>query len=170
MMSAKPIQKMNSAHDQMVLWVMQNPGGTLRQMAAQFGYTVPWLCQVVNSDMFKAQLSELMNGVEALVVADIPTKLKGIASLAVDRMGEVLQRTNDDDTIIDAFDKVMHRYGYAPNAKNGAQAPSINQQNNVFYITPDQLSTAREKLITAHQAPASAPELLTEQSELMPQT
>jgi len=164
------MQKLNHAHHHMILWVMSNPGATLREMGAHFGYTIPWLCQVVNSDMFKAQLAIYMGEVEALVVADIPTKLKGVASLAVDRMAEVLQKTDDNDTIIDAFDKVMHRYGYAPNAKNGAQTqgPAVNTQNNIFYLTPDQLSGAREKLIENHARPAL--DLPVESSELMPAT
>lgn len=166
------VQKLSPTHEQMILWVMTNPGGTLREMSAAFGYTVPWLCQVVNSDMFKAALAQKMQGVEALVVADIPAKLRGVASLAVDRMAEVLQRTDDSDTIIDAFDKVMHRYGYAPNAKNGAQAGAggTNIQNN-FYLSREEFKDVQGQLIESHakkpSLPSPAPEI-PEDVQLVP--
>lgn len=149
--TAQPIIKLSTFHEMLANWILMNPGGTYRAMAAHFGYTIPWLCTVVNSDLFRAYMAERVKDVNSRVLDDIPTMLKGTAALAIERMQEVLTNTEDADTIVDAFDKVMHRYGYAPNAKASpaAQAPQI-QQNNVFFLSGDELKEARRNLLAAH--------------------
>ena len=162
------VQKLNNAHEQMMLWVLENPGGTLREMSAVFGYTVPWLCQVVNSDMFKAAIAEKMGDLTATVMADIPTKLRGTAALAIERVTEVLQTTEDKELIVDAFDKVMHRYGYAPNSKNpGHGSGPVMQQNN-FFLTKDEFARARGALMESHVR--ALPALEAEDAQLVPAT
>jgi len=148
----QPIQKLSTLHEMLANWILQNPGGTYRQMSAAFNYTVPWLCTVVNSDLFKAYMAERMKEVNAQVVQDIPAMLRGTAVLAIERMQDVLANTSDPDVIVDSFDKVLHRYGYAPNAKASpaAQQPTI-QQNNVFFLNREDVKELRGHLLDAHK-------------------
>ncbi len=147
---------MTPTHELMGEWILQNPGGTLRAMSAYFGYSASWLSQVINSDMFRAYMAERMGNIQANVAMDIPARMRVLAELACERMEEVLNNSEDADTIKDSFDKVMHRYGYAPNAKTGmpVQGGTINQQNNVFFLSREDFLRTQEKLIKAHAAPA----------------
>lgn len=144
---------LQNVHEQMALWMLQNPSATLRDMSMAFGYTPSWLSQVINSDMFKAYMAERMKDVEFGVAIDIPSRMAALAHLAIDRMEEKLSKTEDVEVVVDAFDKVMHRYGYAPNARNAAnqQPGAFNQQNNIFFLSQDKFKQVQEKLIKAHQ-------------------
>ena len=155
-------------HELMADWILQNPGGTLRDMTAYFGYSASWLSQVMNTDMFKAHIGELLKGVHAGVMADIPTMLRGTATLAIERMNEVLQKTEDGEMIVDAFDKVLHRYGYAPKPGVGAPGAVNLQTNNVFFLNKEDYASAKQALVSAHVAlPAPAPAEKEVSGELM---
>lgn len=157
-------------HELMADWILQNPGGTLRDMTAHFGYSASWLSQVMNSDMFKAFIREKLNGVHAHVLADIPTMLRGTAALAIERVNEVLQKTEDAKTIIDSFDSVMHRFGYAP-SKAAAPGATINA-GNVFFLNKDDMKQVKQTLVESHEvvlsAPAPAPVEKVVDGELLP--
>lgn len=141
-------------HEAFADYMLINPGCRLREMAGHFGYTVAWISTVLNTDMFRAYMAERRSEINAAVAEDLPSKLRAAAHLATERIMEVLEKTEDADTIVDCFDKVLHRYGYAPNAKGGAQQPAgqtlVGVQNNVFYLTKEELGNARGKLIEAH--------------------
>lgn len=158
---ADPIQKLSPTHELIASWILQNPDGTYRQMSVYFKYSIPWLCTVVNSDLFKAYMAERMKEINACVAQDIPAMLRATAVLAIERVTEVIEKSEDADTLIDAFDKVMHRYGYAPNSKASpaAQGGNIMQQNNVFYLNKDELKEVRGQLLESH-APRLALEVL----------
>ena len=137
-------------------YLLQRPQATLRELSAFFGYSPSWICQVMGTDMFKAYMAERMKDVQATVTQDVPAKMAALAHLSIERMSEVLEKTGDGELILDSFDKVMHRYGYAPNAKNAVNAggPAIGQQNNIFYLDQQQFRRVQEKLINAHAQPA----------------
>lgn len=149
---------MTPTHELMVDWILQNPGGTLKQMGDYFGYSASWLCTVMKSDAFKSYAAERLADVHNLVSQGIPARMEALAVLAIERMEETLVKTEDSDTIKDSFDKVMHRYGYAPNAqRNNPMQPGGFQQNNIFYLSPEQHAAVREKLINNHSNPPNPP-------------
>lgn len=162
---------MTPTHELMAEWVLQNPGGTLKQMGDFFGYSISWLSQVTNSDMFKAHLATRMKDIQAVVTQDVPTKMNALAAVACDRMMDVLKTSEDKDQLTEAFDKVMHRYGYAPNAKTPQQPQGpghIGTQNN-FFLTQEQHEQVRLKLVHSHAklpAPAAESEKEVEGSQL----
>lgn len=139
-------------HEAFADYMLINPGCTLRDMGNVFGYSPAWICTVINSDMFKAYFATRREGISVSIAEDLPSRLAAAAHLATERIIEVVEKASDPEILIDAFDKVLHRYGYAPNAKGGAQASvSIAQQNNIFYLSRDELAGARAKLLEAHQ-------------------
>ena len=153
----QPVLKngIKGVHEAFADYMLINPGCTLREMAAVFGYSIAWICTVINQDMFKAYFAERRGDINASIAEDLPTKLAAAAHLATERLIEVLEKSDDADTLIDAFDKVLHRYGYAPNAKGGAQSTTVmNQQNNVFYLNREELASARSQLLANHAQPA----------------
>lgn len=149
---------MTPTHELMVDWILQNPGGTLKQMGYYFGYSTSWLCTVMKSDAFRAYASERLTDVHNLVSQGIPARMEALAVLAIERMEETLTKTEDSDTIKDSFDKVMHRYGYAPGSQKPANGQPANVQNNVFFLTPEQLQQHREVLINGHSNTPNPPQ------------
>jgi len=145
-------------HELMVDWELQNPGGTLREMGAYFGYSVSWLSTMMNSDAYKAYRAGRLKDVHTYVALDVPAKMRALADLSIERMTEVMMKTEDADTIKDSFDKVMHRYGYAPGAQKQGPLGSFTQTNNVFFLSQEQHAKVREKLIQSHSNPV--PQLL----------
>ena len=143
------LAKLNVAHDGMMDYILQNPGATLREISGYFGYTIPWVCQVVNSDIFQSRLAERRQEVEGLIARDIPAKLRAAADLSIERIIDKIGTSEDPDFLLDAFDKVMHRAGYAPKAHGGSGpggAGVANQQNNFFYLTKEDLAQMRPGL------------------------
>src|SRR5688500_20372898 len=84
-------------HELMVDWMLENPGGTLREMGHYFGYSPAWLCTVMKSDAFRAYQSERMGEVHALVTQGIPARMEALATLAIDRMEEVLKDSRSEE-------------------------------------------------------------------------
>lgn len=134
-------------------WILENPGGTLNEMSAFFGYSPSWLSQVINSDAFKHYMMERMRDVQATITMSIPQRMEALAQLAIDKLEGVLQKTTDPEIIESSFDKVMHRYGYAPNAKNAVNqsAAVVNQQNNVYFLDKETFQRLQGNLVEAHQ-------------------
>lgn len=145
---------LSPTHELMAEWILLNPGGTLKQMGEFFGYSVSWLSQVLNTDMFKAHIAERMQGIKAYASMSIPEKMSRLADKAIERVAEVLDTEKDSKVIADTFDKVMHRYGYAPNARNALQPSgpkqAPGQQNNVFFLNREDFQRVQGKLISSH--------------------
>ena len=135
-------------HEAFADYMLINPQCRLREMSAHFGYTVAWICTVTNSDMFQAYFAKRRGDINSSIAADLPTKLAAAAHLATERIMEVVEKSDDADTLIDAFDKILHRHGYAPVSGTNPGA-TINAQN-VFYITKDELAASRTKLLESH--------------------
>lgn len=147
-------------HESLADYILINPGCTLREMGAYFGYSGAWLCSVINTDMFKAYIAERRGDISVSIAEDLPARLHAAAHLATERMIEVMEKTEDADTIVDCFDKILHRYGYAPNAKGGAQAAVVNNtQNNVFYLSKDEMADSRQRFLDAHSKVSAIPEV-----------
>lgn len=143
-------------HESLADYMLVNPGCTLREMGAHFGYTGPWLCTVMSTDLFRAYMAKRRGGIETQVMLDLPAKLHAAAHMATEKIIAVLEKTEDPDLVVDCFDKILHRYGYAPNAKTGAQAAVVNNtQNNTFLISKDDLGEARSLLVAAHSNPST---------------
>lgn len=138
-------------HEAFADYMLINPGCTLRSMKAQFGYSVSWICTVINSDMFKAYFNQRRRGIEVTIAQDLPSRLQAAAALATERVIDIIETSGDQELVLDAFDKILHRAGFAPNSK-GAQGPTVNNtQNNVFYLEKGQLDAARQLLVEAHK-------------------
>ena len=133
------IQRISHTHEMIINWLVLHPQLSLRECADHFGYTQPWLSQLIHSDIFQAALRARQIEVASRVAASIPEKLQAAADIALTKLGDALAKTEDPDFILDAADRTLHRMGYAPaSARNPAgspsQMPGIQNQTNVFEI------------------------------------
>src|SRR5258706_1390680 len=78
-------KKLNYSHEALVDLMIQNPWMTQRTMAAAFGYTESWVCNIIASDAFQAKLAARREEI-------VDPGLK--ASLAERARGLVLQSIN----------------------------------------------------------------------------
>lgn len=152
---------MSPTHELMVDWILQNPGGTLREMGAYFDYSPSWLSTIMHSDAFKAYAAERLKDVHAVVTQDVPAKMRALAEVAIERMHEVLQKTEDPKMIKESFDSVLNRYGYAPGSQKPAMQGGFQQTNNLFFLNQNEFAKVQGRLIEAHaNTPQSPPQAL----------
>lgn len=151
------IIKLSPLHEQIALSLIQNPGITNSELSRQFGRSEVWISIVRNSDCFRLRMNELFESAEDVVIADIPTKLRVVADMALDRVAEnlVAERASPSfalNTLREALDAL----GYKQRTPAGAipAAGTIAQQNNFFVASREQLETARSRLQLAHEAPS----------------
>lgn len=157
------IQKVSHTHEMLLNWLIENPEKSLRMCADHFGYTQAWVSQIIHSDVFQAQLKLRQGEVFSRVAADIPEKLRGLADVAIEKVGEALEKSEDGEFALDVFDKTMHRLGYAPSTARNPGLPQVVQQNN-FFIGKEDLAAMRGKMIPA----APLQELTVEQVNDLP--
>ena len=147
------IKRISHKHDQIMNWMITNPERKLRDCAAAFGVSQAWLSTVIHSDIFQARLAERQERVFVAIASDIPEKLRALGHIAVEKLQDKLESAEDPDFVLDAFDKVMHRLGYAPKEKAEPTAVTLNQQN-LYMVDPGTLALARQSLIDRSLTPA----------------
>lgn len=151
-------------HDQIALWLLQNPGPRLSSRCAEhFGYSLPWISTIINSDAFRARLSDVQALADAAVAIDIPAKLRGVAGLALDALAEQLDEAAKDGSMVhrgfvaETADMALHRLGYAPQkaAPTLVGQLTVNQKNNFVSVAASDLALARQHLGSLAQVPAA---------------
>jgi hypothetical protein len=89
------------------------------------------------------------------IAQDIPTKLKGLADIAIEKVTRLVEQSENPDVIVDVFDKTLNRLGYAPqkSAAPVAQVPQVN----VININKADLAEARARISAPGQTFLEAP-------------
>lgn len=142
-----PVKRLKEHHHKMVDWMLTHyTGKNLSEMARTFGYSQSWISQLINSDIFQAELAQRRAGVNDEHRMRIVQKTMNVAERALDKLDELLQDEDEDldpRLILDSADKMMHRLGFAPQAqRNNIE----NQQNNYFLVDQEVAAAARERL------------------------
>lgn len=156
------VAKLSHRHDQIINWLLENPHQSLRACADHFNYSQGWLSQLIHSDIFQAQLKARQESVFVQIAQDIPTKLKGLADQAIEKVSEILERNENPEMVVDIFDKTLNRLGYAPQKGGSGPAPAQTQVN-VFTVSKSDLAEARV-MISAQQTPVLEARLDTHSS------
>lgn len=144
-MATAQVKKVSFTHEALIQWMLENPSRHLRDAAEYFGYTQSWLSTIIHSDAFKQQLIKRQNQVAFQVAADIPSRLRGAAHVALEGLTRQLETTEDPEFLLDATDKLLRNMGYGPaSSRNpGGQTITNNTQNNTFLVSSDDLAEAR---------------------------
>lgn len=156
--------RISHRHEAIINWLITYPDRSLRDCSAYFGVSQSWLSVVIHSDIFQEKLRQRQEEVFSATVQNIRTKLEGVAHVALDRLGEMVDSSSDADFILDAADRALHRLGYAPQPKH-AQAAVQNTQVNINVVDSSTLAEARSLMERARtiriapQATLDAPAL-----------
>jgi hypothetical protein len=141
------LQKLNHRHEAIINWLLANPEKNLGDCAKAFGYTQPWLSQVIHSDMFQALYRQRATELGGLVVHDIRTKLNGLAVAAVAHSQLLIESGNaSQDFVLETTKNVLDRLGYAPPAR-GAGVPQSGSGGTqiTINVTAEELVAARSR-------------------------
>jgi len=150
---ARPtVAKLNFSHEAIARWLLENPGSSLGECAAIFGYTRGWLSIIIHSDAFKAKYQGMQTEADRLVLDDIPAKLRGVASLALEGLADQVEQAVADGSVgqrqflLNTSETLLQKLGYgAGGSKITVNAPgSGGVQVNV--VEPAALERARAKL------------------------
>lgn len=149
--------KLNFTHEALARFLLANPGpGQLSKAAEAFGYTKAWVSCIVHSDAFQALMRTLQSEANHEVIIDIPTKLRGAASLALDGLADSLEHA------LDSGQPILHRGFFADSAEMtlkalgyGATKITVNDNSvgkgaTVAVVDQALLERARGRMLQGH--------------------
>ena len=145
--AANAIARVKYSHDAMIDLLIANPAISQNEIAANFGYTVPWVSRIMNSDAFQARLAlrkeELLDPV---IVASIEEKFRALASKSLDVVLDKLSVTNSAELGLKALEISAKALGY------GARQQNLNVQTNFVVALPAKAADAGS-WASAHSPP-----------------
>jgi hypothetical protein len=142
--AALAISRVKYTHDAMIDLIVAKPGIHQNELAKHFGYTVPWVSRIVNSDAFQARLAVRKSDIiDPSLVLSIEERLKAVAALSLDVVLEKLEQTRNPDLAIKAMDISAKALGY------GARAQNLSVQQN-FVVAMPAKSASGADWITQH--------------------
>ena len=135
--AANAIARVKYSHDAMIDLLIANPAISQNEIAATFGYTVPWVSRIMNSDAFQARLAlrkeELLDPV---IVASIEEKFRALASKSLDVVLDKLSVTNSAELGLKALEISAKALGY------GARQQNLSVQTNFVVALPAKAADA----------------------------
>jgi len=148
------IQKLNFNHEAIIRWMLENPTASHGDCAAFFGYTPGWFSIIIHSDAFKAKWAELSNQADALVINDIPAKMRGVASRALEGLADQVDAAVADQTaaprdfLLKSSEMLLKSLGYG-GAKPQQGGVTINAQPGaqVNVVPQEALARAKTRLL-----------------------
>lgn len=142
------IARLNHRHEQIVNWLILNPERSLGECAAAFGYTQPWLSQLVHSDMFQARYQEACREIGELAVHTLHNKLSGLTVAVIDKALERVENGVATERFLgDTLRTSLQSLGYGggpPAQGAGTAAPiTINIQAQALVAARERVAQAR---------------------------
>jgi hypothetical protein len=154
-MAQVQIKRVRPKHDAILDWILSNPQKSMEECALTFGVTRAWLSVIVNSGVFQQKFQEKNAELFKETVVPLRDKLNGIAHVALERLGEAVATSADENFILAVADKCAHRLGYAPSKGPGEGAQGVTvQQNNFYSVDREMLAEARARMFVGEKTPA----------------
>ncbi len=137
--AADAIERVKYTHDAMIDLIIANPSIQQNAIAKHFGYTVPWVSRIFNSDAFQARLAERKSDlVDPLLLMSIDDRLSVIAKRSLDIVQEKLETTQNLDAAFKAADMSLKALGY------GARQANVSVQQNFVVAMPQKVENAHD--------------------------
>lgn len=134
--AANALQRVHYTHDAMVNLLIANPAISQNDIAKHFGYSVPWVSRIINSDAFQARLAARKNDIiDPGLAATVDEKLRAVASRSLDLVLEKLE--------VATFGQALEAAAMAGKALGyGARQQNLNLQANFVVAMPQQAPDA----------------------------
>lgn len=140
-----PVKKLNDVHVQIMDYMMAHAGCTLEQISAACGgYSIGWLSQIINSDIFQAQLKERQQECWGDVRATIKDRVENLAHVSLKRLEERVPIETDLDTVRNVADLALKSLGFGQ-PKAPAHGPQVNNNTLIVgAVDKESLEAARQ--------------------------
>jgi len=135
------IKRVSIKHEAIIDFLIANPTMRLRDVAAHFGVTQPWLSCIIHSDAFQTLLREKQGVVFHHTVLPIREKMMNIGHMALDKLAEQLPMETDTRTIANVAESVLDRLGFG--TKGAVVNINNTVQNTQVNVLRDELEAAR---------------------------
>jgi len=135
------LQTLNHRHDAIAEWLAMNGDKSLGECAREFNYTLPWLSQLVHSNLFQARYQEMCRERGEAALHSLGAKMSRAAHMALDRTIERLENGGgaSDQFVTNAREKLLEKLGYA------GEAGEVHQhQHQHVHVTSEDLENARD--------------------------
>ena len=138
---AYQIKKFSRKHQEIMLWFLLHPGATLTEASSDLGYTVGWLSQICNSDLFQAELAKIQTEEIQLGPLGLLEKQKAVAYQGLEILSEKLDLEGNVATVGDITTKLLKLL-------QPSVAPELHIGNNaqVVIATQEGLASAQQIL------------------------
>lgn len=136
--AAGGILRVHYSHDAMIDLILGSPMVSQNEIAKHFGYTVPWVSRIINSDAFQARLAERKTElIDPVLAASMDEKLRAVAAKSLDVVLEKLcLPVVDGKFALEAAGVVTKALGY------GARQQNLNVQQNFVVALPGKAASA----------------------------
>lgn len=129
------IEKVRYSHQDMIDFIIAHPGTSQNTLAARYGYSAGWICQVMASDAWKAAMAARREEmIDPILLATVKERFEGIAMLSLQRLQEKLEQPQvADNTVLKAVElgaKALGLGGNTPIPQAPAPADHLAQLAN----------------------------------------
>lgn len=131
-MGAPELKRVAFRHEQMIDFLVANPGVSQGNMAVQLGVTQSWLSTMMNSSAFQEALTSRKDAlVDPIIRATLEDKLRALADVSLSKLLEKLHTQPDSATSLKALDLATRSLGMGR-----GPAVNVNVQTNYTAIVP----------------------------------
>lgn len=149
------LTRLSVTHNAIADWLIANPGkGQLQECATVFEITPSWLSTLIHSDAFRAMLLIKQGEVFEEVVIPLREKISGVAHRSVEKLGEILESTNDHRLVKEIGKDMLNSLGYGANAKAAVHTGDVH---NHLTVSPDNLEAARARRSQHYRSELESP-------------
>lgn len=159
------INNLNHRHQQIINWLILNPDKTLGDCAAFFGYTQPWLTQIIHSDMFQAAYGEACKSANTLAVHTIVNELSGLTAITIAKAKDTIVAGKASERFLgETLSTCLAGLGYKAGGRGQAQE---SQPQLHVHVSAQDLLEARERAAMLKEG--TAPAKLTQVVDVLPE-
>lgn len=118
--------KLNYSHDAMIDLIVGNPWITQRSIAARFGYTEGWVCNIISSDAFQTKLAARREEIiDPVLKESLRERAKGLVLQSINILQQHLEKPSCPPAVaLRAFELGAKAVGMGGNAPPPAPAPA----------------------------------------------
>lgn len=143
--AANAIARVRYTHDDMINQLITNPTISQNELAQRYGYTVPWVSRLVNSDAFQLRLAQRKDDlVDPTIILSLDERFNALAVTSTEILHEKLVTSRSPDLALKTLELSANALGY------GARKQNINVQQSFVVAMPEKVPDAQE-WATTHQ-------------------